>query len=97
MIVNPLATGVEESRLAAVRAVLPDGTELRMTSAKGEATEIAREVSGRVDALYVFCGDGTYNEVLNGSDGATPLGNAGSQVPGGILPIRPSVALVLVT
>lgn len=85
MIVNPLATGVEESRLAAVRAVLPDGTELRMTSAKGEATEIAREVSGRVDALYVFGGDGTYNEVLNGIDGATPLG----LIPGGGTSVLP--------
>ena len=45
-----------------------------MTSARGEATEIAREVSGQVDALYVFGGDGTYNEVLNGIDAATPLG-----------------------
>lgn len=85
MIVNPLATGVEESRLAAVRAALPDGTELRMTSAKGEATEIAREVSGRVDALYVFGGDGTYNEVLNGIDGATPLG----LIPGGGTSVLP--------
>lgn len=85
MIVNPLATGVEESRLAAVRAALPNGTELRMTSAKGEATEIAREVSGRVDALYVFGGDGTYNEVLNGIDGATPLG----LIPGGGTSVLP--------
>ena len=45
-----------------------------MTSAGGEATDIAREVSGQVDALYVFGGDGTYNEVLNGIDAATPLG-----------------------
>ncbi|HSF61229.1 MAG TPA: diacylglycerol kinase family protein [Gaiellaceae bacterium] len=85
LIVNPLATGVEESRLAAVRAALPNGTELRMTSAKGEATEIAREVSGRVDALYVFGGDGTYNEVLNGIDGATPLG----LIPGGGTSVLP--------
>jgi diacylglycerol kinase family enzyme len=85
LIVNPWATGVHEGRLAAVRAALPDDTELRMTSGKGEATEIAREVSGRVDALYVFGGDGTYNEVLNGIDGATPLG----LIPGGGTSVLP--------
>ena len=69
LLVNPWATGVAEEQLKAVRAVLPRGTELRMTSAGGEATEIAREVSGRVDALYVFGGDGTH-EVLNGIDAA---------------------------
>ena len=64
----PGRVGSSRRRLAAVRAALPRRTELRMTSAGGEATEIAREVSGRVDALYVFGGDGTYNEVLNGID-----------------------------
>jgi diacylglycerol kinase family enzyme len=85
LIVNPRATGVDEGRLTAVRAALPDGTELRTTSAKGEATEIAREVSGRVGALYVFGGDGTYNEVLNGVDGGTPLG----LIPGGGTSVLP--------
>lgn len=85
LVVNPWATGVDEDRLAAVRSALPDGTELKLTSAKGEATEIAREVSGRVDALYVFGGDGTYNEVLNGIDGATPLG----LIPGGGTSVLP--------
>ena len=56
-----------------------------MTSAGGEATEIAREVSGQVDALYVFGGDGTYNEVLNGIDAATPLG----LIPGGGTSVLP--------
>jgi diacylglycerol kinase family enzyme len=56
-----------------------------MTSARGEATEIAREVSGRVDALYVFGGDGTYNEVLNGIDAETPVGF----VPGGGASVLP--------
>lgn len=85
LVVNPWASGVDEARLAAVRAALPEGTVLRMTSARGEATEIAREVSGRVDALYVFGGDGTYNEVLNGIDAETPVGF----VPGGGASVLP--------
>jgi diacylglycerol kinase family enzyme len=85
LIVNPWASGVDEARLAAVRAALPEGTVLRMTSARGEATEIACEVSGRVDALYVFGGDGTYNEVLNGIDAETPVGF----VPGGGASVLP--------
>src|SRR5680860_279506 len=74
LIANPWASGVDEDRLAGVREALPAGTELRMTSARGEATDIAREVAGQVEALYVFGGDGTFNEVLNGIDGTTPLG-----------------------
>jgi diacylglycerol kinase family enzyme len=85
LIANPWATGVDEARLAGVRAALPEGTELRLTSARGEATQIAREVSGRVDALYVFGGDGTYNEVLNGIDMTTPIG----LIPGGGTSVLP--------
>ena len=74
LIANPWASGVDEERLATVRAALPAGTEVRLTSARGDATDLAREASGAVDALYVFGGDGTYNEVLNGIDGTTPVG-----------------------
>jgi diacylglycerol kinase family enzyme len=85
LIVNPWATGVDEERLIAVRAALPEGTELRLTSVRGEATDLARDVAGRVDALYVFGGDGTYNEVLNGIDATTPLG----LIPGGGTSVLP--------
>jgi diacylglycerol kinase family enzyme len=85
LIANPWATRVDEARLAAVRAALPENTELRMTSARGEATQIARAVSGNVDALYVFGGDGTYNEVLNGIDATTPVG----LIPGGGTSVLP--------
>jgi len=74
LIANPWASRVDEARLAAVREALPEGTELRLTTARGEAALIAREVSGRVEALYVFGGDGTFNEVLNGIDASTPVG-----------------------
>ena len=43
LIVNPFASGVDSHRLAAVQAALPAGTETRLTTAAGEATEIARE------------------------------------------------------
>src|SRR5680860_1877080 len=85
LIANPWASGVDEDRLAGVREALPAGTELRMTSARGEATDIAREVAGQVEALYVFGGDGTFNEVLNGIDGTTPLG----LIPGGGTSVLP--------
>jgi diacylglycerol kinase family enzyme len=85
LIANPWASGVDERRLAAVRAVLPEETEVRLTGRSGEATEIAREVSGQVAALYVFGGDGTFNEVLNGIDGATPVGF----IPGGGTSVLP--------
>ena len=65
LIVNPFASGVDEHTLAAVRAALPKDTETRLTTAAGEATEIARGADD-VEAIYVLGGDGTYNEVLNG-------------------------------
>ena len=85
LIANPWASGVDEGGLAAVREALPDDTELRLTSRRGEATELARDLSGAVDALYVFGGDGTYNEVLNGIDSETPVGF----VPGGGTSVLP--------
>jgi diacylglycerol kinase family enzyme len=85
LIANPWASGVDEERLTRVRAVLPAGTEMRLTSVRGEATELARELAGRVDVLYVFGGDGTYNEVLNGIDARTPVG----LIPGGGASVLP--------
>lgn len=85
LIANPWATAVDEDRLTAVRAALPAGTELTLTSARGEATELARAASGSVDALYVFGGDGTFNEVLNGIDAETPIG----LIPGGGTSVLP--------
>jgi diacylglycerol kinase family enzyme len=84
LIVNPFASGVDEHRLAAVQAALPDGTETRLTTAAGEATAIAR-AAGDVDAIYVLGGDGTYNEVLNGLELDVPLGF----LPGGGTSVLP--------
>jgi diacylglycerol kinase family enzyme len=85
LIVNPFATGVTEARLAAVRSVLPRDTELRVTTRKGQAVEMAHEASGSVSAAYVFGGDGTFNEVLNGIDSRTPVG----LIPGGGTSVLP--------
>ena len=84
LIVNPFASGVDEHRLAAVRAALPAGTETPLTTAAGEATELARS-AGDVEAIYVFGGDGTFNEVLNGIETDVPLGF----LPGGGTSVLP--------
>jgi diacylglycerol kinase family enzyme len=84
LIVNPFATGVDEHRLAAVQSALPSGTETRITTAAGEATEFARAATD-VEAIYVLGGDGTYNEVLNGLQVDVPLGF----LPGGGTSVLP--------
>lgn len=84
LIVNPFASGVDEHRLAAVRAALPSGTETMLTTTAGEGTEIARS-AGDVEAIYVFGGDGTFNEVLNGIETDVPLGF----LPGGGTSVLP--------
>lgn len=86
LIVNPFASGVDEHRLAAVRAALPEDTEMQLTTAAGEATAIARSAqASEVDAIYVFGGDGTFNEVLNGVELDVPLGF----IPGGGTSVLP--------
>ncbi len=84
LVVNPFASGVDSHRLAAVQAVLPSETETRITTAAGEATEIARSAKG-ASAVYVLGGDGTYNEVLNGLEDDVPLGF----LPGGGTSVLP--------
>jgi diacylglycerol kinase family enzyme len=84
LIVNPFASGVDEHRLAAVQAALPDNVETRLTTAAGEASEIARDL-GAAEAVYVLGGDGTYNEVLNGLERDVPLGF----LPGGGTSVLP--------
>jgi diacylglycerol kinase family enzyme len=85
LVVNPFASGVTEAKLAAVQAALPADTETFLTQARGDAVDIAAEVSRRAEAIYVFSGDGTYNEVLNGLRADVPLGF----VPGGGTSVLP--------
>ena len=85
LIVNPFASGVTERKLAAVQAALPSGTETLLTQARGDATVIAAEWSPRAEAIYVFSGDGTYNEVINGMRADIPVGF----IPGGGTSVLP--------
>ena len=84
LIVNPFASGVDAHRLAAVQAALPAGTETKLTTRPGEATELARAARG-LGAIYVFGGDGTFNEVLNGIEADVSLGF----LPGGGTSVLP--------
>jgi diacylglycerol kinase family enzyme len=77
LIVNPYASSVTKQRVAKVRAALGD-VELVQTTHPGHATEVATD-AGEVEALYVFSGDGGFNEVLNGLGPDTPVGF----IPGG--------------
>jgi diacylglycerol kinase family enzyme len=69
LIVNPLATAVDEHRIALVERTLAThaGVTTRLTQRAGHATELAREAAeGGADAIFVFSGDGGFNEVVNG-------------------------------
>ena len=76
-----------EERVAAVEAVLRRAgpLETRRTERRGHGTELAREAGPSPRAIYVFSGDGGFNEVLNGVDGTIPLG----LVPGGGASVLP--------
>jgi diacylglycerol kinase family enzyme len=77
LIVNPHASGVTKERIEQVRAALGD-VELEQTTHPGHATELARSAVD-AEAVYVFSGDGVFNEVLNGIGPETPVG----LIPGG--------------
>jgi diacylglycerol kinase family enzyme len=83
LIVNPRASKVTEPLVGQVARTL-GVTEVLRTERGGHATEL---VAGLVDVerIYVFSGDGGFNEALNGSDGRTPLGF----VPGGGTSVLP--------
>ena len=84
LVVNPFASRVDDERVERIARVLRVDEVVR-TERRGHATELARELCGRVDALFVFSGDGGFNEVLNGADAHTPLGF----VPGGGTSVLP--------
>ena len=81
LIVNPFASEVNERCLRAVQVALGRVARVRpvLTEHPGHATELAREACAEADVLFVFAGDGGFNEALNGVDGVHPIGF----VPGG--------------
>ena len=85
LIVNPFASAVTEQRIEAVVELLPGDVTVRLTEHPGHATELAREACAVADAIFVFSGDGGFNEALNGADGRVPLGF----LPGGGTSVLP--------
>jgi diacylglycerol kinase family enzyme len=87
LIVNPFASRVDDTSLAAVERALMRVAFLRTvrTEWPRHAVELARE-SADADAIVVFSGDGGFNEVLNGVDRKDlPIGF----VPGGGTSVLP--------
>lgn len=77
LIVNPYSTHVTGHGISEVERALSEHVEVQtqFTRAPGHATELAAEAAASgVDGIIVFSGDGTYNEALNGADGAIPFG-----------------------
>jgi diacylglycerol kinase family enzyme len=84
LIVNPYASRVTDELVDRVATALGD-VDVRMTEQAEHATVLAREADGEVEAIYVFSGDGGFNEALNGVTGGTPVGF----VPGGGASVLP--------
>jgi diacylglycerol kinase family enzyme len=83
LIVNPYASGVDDERVQAVAEALGD-VEVRRTERREHATELVRDAVG-AEAIYVFSGDGGFNEALNGLEHDVPIGF----VPGGAANVLP--------
>src|ERR671937_1296580 len=88
LVVNPFASQVTGERVEAVRAELERGArvETLFTERPGHAVELVEAVTD-ADAIFVFSGDGGFNEALNGADGEVPLGF----LPGGGTSVLPRV------
>jgi diacylglycerol kinase family enzyme len=85
LVVNPYASRVDEGSASAVARLLGVDEVLR-TERPGHATELVRGATGAgAAAIYVFSGDGGFNEAVNGADGSVPLGF----VPGGGTSVLP--------
>ena len=88
LIVNPYSTQVTGPAITAVENALREriDVETSFTQHPGHATELAAAAAAdSVDAIVIFSGDGTYNEALNGADGALPVGF----LPGGGTSVLP--------
>jgi diacylglycerol kinase family enzyme len=88
LIVNPYSSQVTGPSITAVESALREQVEVetRFTQHPGHATELAAAAAAdSVDAIVIFSGDGTYNEALNGADGALPIGF----LPGGGTSVLP--------
>lgn len=86
LIVNPIASRVTPELTDAVAEALRAGGEVEtaLTERPGHARELA-EGSASYDRVYVFSGDGGFNEAVNGLRGDVPIGF----VPGGGTSVLP--------
>ena len=68
LIVNPVASGVTKRRVDDVMDALATGggIELIVTERAGQATEIVDKACDDCGAIFIFAGDGGYNEAVNG-------------------------------
>lgn len=87
LIVNPYSSAVDSRCVAEVEEALAARVEVatELTRGRGHATELAALASETSDAVVVLGGDGTYNEAINGADGAVPIGF----LPGGGTSVLP--------
>jgi len=87
LIVNPIASRVTPARIErVVRELEAAGPlEVVLTERAGHATELAEAACRECSALYVFAGDGGFNEAVNGVHGDLPVGF----LPGGATSVLP--------
>ena len=87
LVVNPNASAVDEKSTAAVERELADVHRLvtRYTERRGHAADLVRELAPEFDRIFVFSGDGGFNEALNGLDADVEIGF----VPGGGTSVLP--------
>lgn len=78
LVVNPFASEVDERSVERVRAALGNPEVLRAVR-PGHATELTRSAEEWADVIYVFSGDGGFNEAVNGASGRVPF----AFIPGG--------------
>jgi diacylglycerol kinase family enzyme len=82
LIVNPMASRVTPELTVAVERALAAGGErvdTLLTERPRHAADLAAAAAESYDRLYVFGGDGAFNEVVNGLDADVPVGF----IPGG--------------
>jgi diacylglycerol kinase family enzyme len=87
LIVNPSASGVTPELTVAVEEALQVAGDVQtiLTDRPGHAEEIAEAAGANAERIYVFSGDGGFNEVVNGLGVDVPVGF----IPGGSTSVFP--------